>query len=183
MARFRKLLHRRVTMMSETIHLRDDLKVRTFPIPDSDFDPFKADELSMLRHGFIPRPTGHRKLSAMWERAARRTTRVVKSGFQILEHRKHPEGLPSTSSWSGADFNTGTNLNWVTATFTVPAVYNQPPDEPTSVGPNILMGVSLGRMTANNFIIAGVYSYAPNPNAQPPSLPPSASTSPAIIRS
>ncbi len=51
------------------------------------------------------------------------------------------------------------NLNWISASWTIPTEYGQPADEPTAGGCLNVMGVSLGRVTApNTCVIAGVLS-------------------------
>ena len=137
--------------MSRTIHLRDDLTVKTFSLPPVDIDRLAADRETVLAHGFVPRP-GHKKLSALWERAARETESFAAPQVKLL-----PQGT-IISDVSGADFPApnGVKLNWVTASSVVPTL-NDPGagSGNTDAGLSFAMGVSLNRKT-NSYLFAGI---------------------------
>jgi hypothetical protein len=160
--------------MSKTFHLRPDLKIKTFPIPPAGIDPLKVDEATILRHGFIPRPTWHPKLSALWERAATGIISFPEPRIHLREHGilgrhpVHPQDaspvfptIPHTPFVAtGADFKKKTTdplLNWVTASWEVPTFSTH--TGVTLSGPqSIAMGVSLNR-SASSYLYAGVYYY------------------------
>jgi hypothetical protein len=148
--------------MSKTTHLRHDLKVKTYSIPPAGLDPLKLDDAAVLAHGFIPRPTWHPKLSALWERAAKGITSIAEPRLQLREHGVlrgvHPQSSGPLGS-SGADLNalSGAKFGWVAANFQIPNL--NPPGSgsgPTGAGESIIMGVSLDRNTGS-ILYAGVY--------------------------
>src|ERR1035438_4852010 len=134
--------------MSNTSHLRHDLKVKTFSIPPADLDRLTADEATVLAHGFMPRPAWHPKLSALWERAAKGITSFAVPRLQLREHgvfrpsSVRPQSGSGIAGVSGADFNApgGVPLGWVAASFVIPTL--NPPGAgsgPTGAGESIAL--------------------------------------------
>jgi hypothetical protein len=145
--------------MSKTIHLRPDLKVKTYSIPPAGLDPLKVNDATVLAHGFIPRPTWHRKLSALWDRAAKGITSFAEPRLQLREHGilrgVHPQSSSPAGS-SGADLN-AQGLGWVAASFLIPSLGAPGSGSgPTGAGESIIFGVSLNRNTGS-LLYAGVY--------------------------
>jgi Peptidase A4 family len=113
-------------------------KVLTFAPPKSGFNPLKADESELLRHGFPRRPVEDPALLKRWERAMSRPFRVIVPQFRRLDYKKHHlraagrpsaeravHGTETSSVWSGGVVYApaGTTMKWVEGNWTVPNGY------------------------------------------------------------
>lgn len=145
--------------MSKSLRLRDDLTVKTFSLPPADIDRLAADRETVLAHGFIPKPTWHKKLATLWERAARDTTSFASPRVRLLP--PVPQGIIPLVS--GADLSAPSGqLNWVTTTSVAPSLTNpgagSTPNPPGS-RLSFAMGISLNRKTSA-YLFAGIsWSY------------------------
>jgi hypothetical protein len=104
-------------------------KAHTFPPPPPGFDPLKADDESLLRHGLPRRPTGKPELLKLWERAMSRKMHYVEAVFEPVPDVRHglriratSEGTLTSYNWSGGILFSGANssFKWVTGEWTVP---------------------------------------------------------------
>jgi hypothetical protein len=82
------------------------LTVRTHPPAPKAFDPLKASEADLARHGFPPRPSDD-TLLLHWKRVVRALaeTTFIEPEFQLTDRQHEPiiqSGVGTSKNWSGA---------------------------------------------------------------------------------
>jgi hypothetical protein len=115
------------------INLNNGSRIRTFPPPPegSAFDPLKASNIQLVRHGFPPRPENP-ELLARFQRHFTRMKgklRYIEPTFSLRPSMKasagpHGVGGGSTKIWSGAVIYapSGESFKWVEAEWIIPNV-------------------------------------------------------------
>jgi Peptidase A4 family len=112
-------------------------ELRTFEPPPAGFDPLKAEDADLIKHGFPRRPVEDPRAMQRYEAVLRRMQgklRYIVPTFRQRADVKHRplgtiEGTESSNNWSGAVQHApkGQAFRWVQGDWTVPNVY--PPTE------------------------------------------------------
>ena len=91
------------------VNLPSGATIRTFPIPPAGFDPLTADEQTLLRFGFPPRPLNDSESDERWKRFFGGMKLFIEPTFRRSDNiRNGPrlrgllEGLETSPNWSGA---------------------------------------------------------------------------------
>jgi Peptidase A4 family len=110
------------------------LQVETFEPPPRGFDPLKASNAELVKHGIPRRPIEDQRTMKEYEAVLRRLQRrffYIEPTFTRREDKQHrprmriAEATESSTNWSGAvQFaSSGNAFKWVQGTWTVPNVY------------------------------------------------------------
>ncbi len=108
------------------IKFQKGVTVTTFPPTPSWFDPLKADNVTLLRHGYPPRPDNNPELLKQWKQLMKRPLLHIESSFERTEKRHMPRlsltGTNTSTNWSGAEVipPTGATFTWLTGQWIAP---------------------------------------------------------------
>ena len=150
------------------IELSNGIKLRTFPPPPHGFDPCKAGEHELARHGFLPRPSGQPLLLEQWDRLMVRPATfiepVIGPRIQLRSDVQRTEGgIPSTNWCGGSVFpKNGDSFYSVEAHWKVPLIY-PPVADGTTYRCNSWVGVDGANGVGGEVLQIGVDTIATMP--------------------
>jgi Peptidase A4 family len=110
------------------------LQIKTFKPPPPRFNPLKATDAELIRHGFPRRPKEDKAAMERYDAMLRRLKdnfHYIVPTFERHEDKQHrplkriTEGQETSSNWSGAVAyaTSGHSVRWVEGNWTVPNVY------------------------------------------------------------
>jgi hypothetical protein len=100
------------------------IKVNSFPETPATFNRLSADNATLVKYGFPPRPEKNPELMKKWEEAMQRNIKYIPPHVKVLKNMRLGQDRVSHASWSGAGIfaPSGTEFRCVTAKFNVPNV-------------------------------------------------------------
>jgi hypothetical protein len=111
-----------------TIQLPNGAKVTKFIPPPVGFDPLRADDTTLIRHGFPLRPADPQALKR-WTAAVSQPMNYIDPDFLLMPHMVHgprrrgeTAGTETSTNWSGAVVYApaGSTFKWVEGNWNVP---------------------------------------------------------------